>query len=97
MENIHTPGCSVHAQEQHCWRMGVGLSWCAHTHRIHTDVCKNKWECQECVHLFLGNTLASLHPNRCMEEVGWWVFLGFHSKSEILNISYHSTYQNQDD
>lgn len=97
MENKHTwvlCACTSTARLEN--RSGA-VQVCSHTHSIHTDVCKNKWECQECVHLFLGNTLASPHPNRRTEEVGWWVFLGFHSKSERLNISYHSTYQNEND
>lgn len=38
-ENIHTPGCSVGAFTQHCMRIGVGLSRCAHTHVGYTQMC----------------------------------------------------------
>lgn len=83
------------AHAQHCLRKGVGWSWCVLTQVGCTQMCvrinrnvRNVFTCG------WGITLATPHLNGCMEEVGCWVFLGFHSKSERLSISYHSTYQN---
>lgn len=66
--STHLGALCMHTQLEN--RSGV-VQVCSYTHRMHTDVCKNKQECQGCVHLFLGNTFASPHPNRYMEEVGW--------------------------
>ena len=89
-ENIHRHKWYVYVCAPHCMRIEVGLSKCVRIHIGCTQVCvrinRNVWICGP------GIILASPHPptDRWKKQDGGC--FGFHSKSEGLNISYHTTW-----
>lgn len=70
MENIHTPGCSVCAHAQHCLRKEWGGPGVFLRSGMHTDVCENKQESQECVHLWMRNYPCLFTPQQVYGRSG---------------------------